>query len=529
MKNYIKIVALSAVFLTACEAELDNPIEDGGVYTSGSVDFSNYVAVGNSLTSGYADGALYITGQQNSFPNILAGQFALVGGGEFTQPLVDDNLGGLLLGAGNQITENRFVLNATPITIEVNGVEKDTFELGPVRLSGTPTTDITNILSGPFNNMGVPGAKSFHLVAPGYGNIANLPAANPYFVRFASSPNATVIADAVAQSPSFFSLWIGNNDILSYATSGGVGVDQKGNLNPASYGPNDITDPNVFASVYSQEVEALDGSATGGVLFNIPDVTSIPFFTTVPNNALVLTAEQAASLTGFFRAVSGIFIQGAIQQGVPATQAQALGAQYAITFSAGPNRFIIDVPVTQTNPLGFRQMTQNELLLLTINQAALRTQGYGSVALSPQVLQVLGKLQQQMQITPQEAGLVLAAVNGIDDKDALDTAELTAIANAQTAYNATISNVAQARGLALVDARATLQQLANGGISYDAGTLTSTFATGGAFSLDGVHPTPRGYAYLANLAIDAINATYGSTVPKVNIGDYNTITASQAN
>ncbi|WP_442844473.1 G-D-S-L family lipolytic protein [Leeuwenhoekiella sp. H156] len=519
MKNYIKIVALSAVFLTACEAELDNPIEDGGVYTSGSADFSNYVAVGNSLTSGYADGALYITGQQNSFPNILAGQFALVGGGEFTQPLMNDNLGGLVNG-GTALPgfQNRFVLS-------VDGSGNP----GPVRLEGSATTDITNILSGPFNNMGVPGAKSFHLVAPGYGNIANLPAANPYFVRFASSPNATVIADAVAQSPSFFSLWIGNNDILSYATSGGVGVDQKGNLNPASYGPNDITDPNVFASVYSQEVEALDGSATGGVLFNIPDVTSIPFFTTVPNNALVLTAEQAASLTGFFRAVSGIFIQGAIQQGVPATQAQALGAQYAIRFSAGPNRFIIDVPVTQTNPLGFRQMTQNELLLLTINQAALRTQGYGSVALSPQVLQVLGKLQQQMQITPQEAGLVLAAVNGIDDKDALDTAELTAIANAQTAYNATISNVAQARGLALVDARATLQQLANGGISYDAGTLTSTFATGGAFSLDGVHPTPRGYAYLANLAIDAINATYGSTVPKVNIGDYNTITASQAN
>ena len=103
------------------------------------------------------------------------------------------------------------------------------------------------------------------------------------------------------------------------------------------------------------------------------------------------------------------------------------------------------------------------------------------------------------------------------------------IATAQAAYNATISGIAQANGLALVDARATLQQLANGGISYDAGTLTSTFATGGAFSLDGVHPTPRGYAYLANLAIDAINSTYGSTVPKVNIGDYNTITASQAN
>ena len=35
-------MALSAVLLTACEAELDNPIEDGGVYSSGSADLSNY-------------------------------------------------------------------------------------------------------------------------------------------------------------------------------------------------------------------------------------------------------------------------------------------------------------------------------------------------------------------------------------------------------------------------------------------------------------------------------------------------------
>ena len=287
MKNYIKYMALSAVLLTACEAELDNPIEDGGVYSSGSADFSNYVAVGNSLTSGYADGALYITGQQNSFPNILAGQFALAGGGEFTQPLVDDNTGGLLAN-GTQIQPNRFVL-----ALDADG------NPGPVRLQGTATTDIANGLEGSFNNMGVPGAKSFHLVAPGYGNIAGVlsGASNPYFVRFASAADATIIGDAAAQSPSFFSLWIGNNDILSYATSGGTGVDRTGNLDPSSYGPNDITDPNVFASVYSQEVQALAASASGGVVFNIPDVTSIPFFTTVPYNAIPLDAATAAAPT----------------------------------------------------------------------------------------------------------------------------------------------------------------------------------------------------------------------------------------
>jgi len=120
-------------------------------------------------------------------------------------------------------------------------------------------------------------------------------AANPYYIRFASSPSASIIQDAAAQNPSFFTLWIGNNDVLSYATTGGTGVDQTGNLDPTTYGPNDITDPNVLAQVYSGYVDALSASASGGVLFGIPDVSSAPFFTTVPNNALVLDAETARS------------------------------------------------------------------------------------------------------------------------------------------------------------------------------------------------------------------------------------------
>jgi hypothetical protein len=56
------------------------------------VDFSRYVAVGNSLTAGYADNGLYRAGQLNSYPNILAGQLRLAGGAaEFRQPLFPEN------------------------------------------------------------------------------------------------------------------------------------------------------------------------------------------------------------------------------------------------------------------------------------------------------------------------------------------------------------------------------------------------------------------------------------------------------
>lgn len=514
MKNYIKFLPLFAIGFLSCEPELENPIDEADVYTNGEADFSNYVAIGNSLTAGYADAALYITGQENSYPNILANQFSLVQETDvFLQPLMADNAGGLLAG-GNQITTNRRVLSI------ING---DTI---PRIYNGmAPTTDVIDVLTGPFNNLGVPAAKVYHLTAPGYGNIGGLLAgtANPYFVRFASSPQTSVIEDALAQNPTFFSLWIGNNDVLGYATNGGAGVDQTGNLDPTTYGSADITDPNVFASVYSQMVTALTADGTEGILVNIPDVTSVPFFTTVPNNALALDATTAANLTGFFRAVAGIFTQGAIAQGVPAEQAQALAAQYAINFSEGNNRFLIDVPVSQINPLGFRQATAEELLVLTIDRQALGA-GYGSVILTPEVMQVLGILQQGGQPTPEQAQMVLDAVSGIDDKDVLDMEEIENIATATAAYNSTIKSLAQANNLAFLDAQALLNQLAAGGIPFDAGTLTSTFVTGGAFSLDGVHPTPRGYAAIANAIIDEINQTYNSTVPKVNIGNFGTVT-----
>ncbi len=515
MKNYIKFLPFLAMGFLSCEPELDSSIDEADFYTAGEADFSNYVALGNSLAAGYADGALYITGQENSYPNIMAQQFAKVQVTDgFTQPLMADNAGGLLLG-GTQIFPNRRVLavgaNGNPSPQVYTGMQ--------------PTTDITNVLSGPFNNMGVPGAKSFHLLAPGYGNIAGvqLGTANPYFVRFASSPQASILADAVAQNPTFFSVMAGENDVLSFATSGGIGMDQTGNTDLTSYGPNDITDPQVFASAYSQIVTAMVATGADGVLTSVPDVTAIPFFTTIPNNALVLDAETAANLTGFFQAVAGIFAQGAIQQGASPEQAQALAAQYALTFNAGPNRFLIDVPASQMNPLGFRQMTEQELLVLTIDQQAL-AQGYGSVVLTPEVMQVLGLLQQGGQPTQEQAQLVLNAVSGIDDKDALDNQEIQALATATNSYNVTIKALAQANGLAFADVNAFLTQVANGGISFDAGTVTAQFVTGGAFSLDGVHPTPRGHAAIANKILESINATYGSTVPEVNIGNYGTVT-----
>lgn len=474
--------------------------------TSGSADFSNYVALGASFAAGFTDGTVFIAGQENSFPNILSKEFTKIGGGDFSQPLVNDNIGGLLIGG---ITNPRF----SP-RLFFNGA-------GPARLPGTPTTETLNIQPGPYNNMGVPGVKSFHLLFDGYGNPGNIEAAtaNPYFVRMASAPNATILGDAMAQNPTFFTLSLmGGGDVLGYATSGGDGSDP---ITPSD-GPPGVGFDQTFATI----VSTLTSGGAKGVVTNVPYVENLPYFTTVPNNALVLDAATAGQLTGFFQAVTGIFTQLLISQMVPPAQAQALAAQYAITFNEGPNRWIIDVPVTQTNPLGFRQMTENELLVLTIDQGAL-AQGYGSVALTNEVLEVLGILQAGGTPTPEQGALVIAAVNGIDDGDALDSDELAEIRTASDAYNNTIETLASSNeNIAIVNLRDMLIELSSTGINFGDYTLNSNLVFGGTISLDGIHLTARGYSYMAYKFLEAIDTSFGSNfIESGNIpnpGDYPT-------
>ncbi|MFT5503374.1 MAG: hypothetical protein ACI845_001184 [Gammaproteobacteria bacterium] len=229
---------------SACDPEFANEVGDSDDYSAGSADFSKYVAIGDSLTAGYADSALYLDGQLDSYPAILARQFSDVGGGTFMQPLMPAGATGSLTLSSNPLpVADRLVLVPT-----ATGPSPGTID--PIQ-----STEIGVPLTGAFNNMGVPGSKSFHLGLPAYGDAAGVPGgtANPFFVRFASSGRTTVITDALSQATTFFSLWIGNNDILSYATTGGIGTDQNAadNTDPTSYTSNDITDDLVFASVYS--------------------------------------------------------------------------------------------------------------------------------------------------------------------------------------------------------------------------------------------------------------------------------------
>ena len=95
------------------------------------------------------------------------------------------------------------------------------------------------------------------------------------------------------------------------------------------------------------------------------------------------------------------------------------------------------------------------------------------------------------------------------DQYILDANEINTINARVAAYNGIIASVASSSGAALVDVNAEFRRLATTGINIGGITFTRNFLTGGIFSYDGVHPTAFGYAYIANVFIDAINAKFG--------------------
>ncbi len=515
MKTKYIWLLLILIGFTACNNDDDSIAVDIDLpsLTSGSADFSNYVALGNSTTSGMTDGALFIAGQQNSFPNLLSQQFALAGGGNFTQPWMSDNTGGLLLG-GNQIAPNRLVtIGGSPLSLED--------VIGPV----TPTTDLlVNNPVGPFNNMGVPVAKAVHLIAPGYGNLSGLfvsPAtANPFYVRMASSPTASVLGDAMAQNPSFFTLWIGANDLQGYAGTGGDGS-------------NPITDQPTFDFAIGTLISTLTSGGAQGVVVNLPYFSNQAHYTAVGWNALDpinngAYAAQISLLNASFAPLNQAFeFMGVPERSIVFSEVESSGVvihdedlpNIAATLAAVLQGGGLD-PLTAgllANQYGqSRQATEDDFLLLPSGGiiGEVNVDYYTQLVMAGVPAETAGQL----------------SVNGLtyplQDKWVLVESEQIALYSATDSFNSTLKTAANGAGLAFVDANAILQEMSGTGYANGDFILTDDLVTGGAFSLDGLHGTARGNVIIANEIMKAIDATYGSNFEAagelLDVGNYPT-------
>lgn len=500
IKN-IKLLFLVSLTFIACNNNDETVVSnssDGLPLTSGDANFSKFVALGDSYSAGYSDGALFAEGQKTGFVNTMAQQFALVGGGTFKIPLMNDNIGGLLFGGAQN--------PAFGPRLYFNGVR-------PTPVSGIPTTEVfspTVAAAGPYNNCGVPGAKSFHLLSPSYGSAAGLATgtANPYYVRFAPSATTSLLAYAMSQTPTFFSLWIGGNDVLGYALSGGDGSNP---ITPSA-GPAGVG----FDASYDALVNTLTSAGAKGVTGNIPYVNTVPFFTTVPTNPVPLTSGQIAQLNPLFGAMNSMLAAA----GQPARfktltasstnplliademQAYDATALFTVAFQGAPFNY----PLANASFLGalYGKARHASNVAATKDYILLTASG------------LIGTNKAGYPPTNSTIGVTYP----MEDNATLTASEVALIKTATDAYNVKIKAKATEKGLAFVDINALMVQLANGGITANSYTVTDKFVTGGAFSLDGFHASPRGYALFANKFIEAINATYHSNLKGVSLYDY---------
>jgi len=438
LKIYAYVLFAGLLGLSACKPSIVQP----STYNAGTLDLTRYIAIGNSLTAGYADGGLYLEGQQNSYPSIIAAQMQKVGGGSFTQPLFDASQAS---GSGYQSLTG-FNADGTPILTAVAA----TAVTGTATIPGLGTVPIFAKYTGSFDNYGVPGIKLNDINNPLYGN------GNPYFARMlpgtVGTLSTTYLNFVTASSYTFFTDWLGNNDALSYATSGGLS--------------NDLTDQTTFNTTYTAHITKLIANGAKGCLASIPDVTTIPYFTTVTYAALLAGVQKSAPT------VTALYIS-------------ALAA--------------VPVPPLSTGAYTVRAATANDLFVLTFPTSLLGSPTAGANNGHPYGLDPANPIQTQY---------------------VLDANEIANVRNYVNSYNGTIRSTAFANRLAYFDAFNFLSGVKANGLLINGVSLNSGYISGGIFSLDGVHLTPRGYAIVANEYIKAINSNYGANIPLADVSSY---------
>lgn len=424
----------------------------------GLATFKNYLAIGNSFTAGFGDNQLTVSGQINSYPQRLFEQFSLVGAdGPFVQPRLHSDIGFL----GPKLIMGYVAHCNSEVT------------LGPVdypnwAADAEDNQYVSTVNNGQINNIGVPGIRVVDFMVPGYT------ALNPYAARFftnATSPAWRPLDElghrVRNQHPTFFTLWLGIDDVMDFALAGGQG-NGTGNALPVAgnlYNTSDISNTNAFFAAYDSILQTTISTSASGALINVPDITTFPFFNVIPANGLRITTQ------GLKDTLNGLY---------PSTTPLP-------AFDTGYNFFVV-----RTHNGVARQALPGEKILMTVPMDSIICAGWGSIVPIP-------------------------------EKYVLTTEELQQIAAAIDKFNAFIQTKADLNHLAYVNMYSFLTSFPTG-FAYNGIKYTTQYATGGTFSLDGIHPTQRGYALIANKIITTVNDHYQSTIPQTDVNRYRGIT-----
>ena len=425
-KNTLRSASLGAVL--ALLAALPSTLE--------AQQYQQYVALGDSLSAGWQSGCLVQRNQLNSYPAVLAQIFF---DGTFQMPLVEE-----------------IALTNPPTTVCLGAIfiPPATVTVAPVSEMGPP---LNATLPQPYNDLAIPGAEVADLTTLTHGDVngTDLEKLSALILRnVTGSPfdgtSAVQQAGALlapAASAAIATLWIGNNNTLGASTSGIV-VDGVTLVSQAS-----------FQASYDAIIAGIPPGVKL-VVANIPEVTAIPFSTTIPPILVDPTTRKPVLVGGSLVPLLGQGDSAFPCTPVPPDQGCALPPGTLVNLSAssllGQG---VGIPVVAGGtglPLPHGHIDG--------------TGAHGGVTLYPDEISLLEQR----------------------------TAE----------YNDVIAS--SSGGAVLVDVNARFKEVAAAGYNVGGITLTTAFLTGGLFSYDGVHPSTIGYAVVADDFILAINSQTSS-------------------
>lgn len=451
---------VAGCFLAPEEVTLAPPALD-----SGTADFSNYVALGNSLSAGYQSGALYQSTQQYGFVQLLAGA---MGSASFEVPWIDDPG---FYSTGDP--ENPYA-GHLELTFGAGGAEVGP-SAWPEGITSPEELLLNADLLAPYSNCAVPGATAYDLYLAtegancftsmlgepnGYFDLILRNAAIDWSLLGGAAADLTPLEQALLSQPTFMTVWIGNNELLMPATAG-MGTP----FYPAS--DNGGLD---FETFYGGILGTIAASLpeTEVVVANVPPVTATPYFTTVP--WCVVDSDLNPVIDP--------------ESGTPV----GLLAEDSATFQ------LVSGDLVTLKALSYVEQGMgipDEILIAGI-MADAGVDADSAAVLLPALFPLHG------QLLPGDLTLVAS--------------EVESIISATVEYNDVIDAVAGSYGYPVVDAYSILADVAINGAVYDGITLTAEFISGGMFSLDGVHPSNLGHAFMAGKFMEVINASYGSNL-----------------
>ena len=465
--------------------------------SSGEADFSKVVVVGNSLSAGFMDGALYDAGQAASYANIVAMQMQAVGGGGFNQPDIKSPIGNFGYSGttplGHLILRNPLSPAPAPI------------------VPGDPFNTTYDGDKAALNNLAVPGMRVVDAEVSGYGGSFG----NPYFARFASSPTTSVLNDAIAADGSFIIFWLGGNDALGYATSGATGSSE-GDGSPG----NDMTSASVFDQAYKSAIAKLiTDNGKKGILANVPSVSDIPYFTTIPINSIPMDEATAAATNAAFAGLNAA-LEG-LKNPVFGLDADDLDARMVVYYEGNNPVTMHDSKLVDLGP--YYDMLEGQGVIDAVQRAGLEPFRQSRPMTNNDLVTLPAAAVLGTESIPGNPASIIGVGAPLAEQYSLTLADRELIADRIATFNATIKSVADGSNgnIALIDINSIFADFAQNGVVINAGSMdASLFPPFGAFSLDGVHPNQRGSAYVASLFIDQINAAFGSNIPNINPNDW---------